>query len=143
MEEKARENNKKRLWYVLIAGCVSMAFFGLLWILAEPLYAINDDLMIEAVLSGSYFRAYPFAYYFSAELGGLISSLYLLTARIPWLGLFYAGCHMACLASLLRLILERVEGLRLRGMGILLLFLGVPLVSSPAGKKNPPVKRRP
>jgi len=86
-----------------------MAFFALIWSLAEPLYAINDDVMIESVLSGSYLRPYPLAYYFSAELGFLLSGLYGLLPGLPWLGLFYAGCHVGCLTSLLCLTGKRIR----------------------------------
>ncbi|MBP5282385.1 MAG: hypothetical protein J6Z22_07770 [Lachnospiraceae bacterium] len=102
-----------------------MAFFCLLSLMVSPLFAINDDMMIESVLSGSYLRPYPYSYYFSAELGYLLSGLYSLVPALPWLGLFYFGCHVSCIASLIRLAWERFDDLRLRLGAVLIAFLGM------------------
>ncbi|MBR6478780.1 MAG: hypothetical protein IKS85_10075, partial [Lachnospiraceae bacterium] len=125
MGEKERENHKKELWGFLIAGCVSMAFFCLLSLKVSPLFAINDDMMIESVLSGSYLRPYPYSYYFSAELGWILSGLYYVLPAISWLGVFYFGCHVACLASLLRFSLKRFEDRRMQLVACLFVFLGM------------------
>lgn len=109
MGEKERNGNKRNLRLLFLAGCVSTAFFCLLHLLVKPLFVINDDVMIESVLSGSYLRPYPYTYYFSAELGLIISGLYFILPAIPWLGLFYAGCHVACMTSILRFLMARTE----------------------------------
>ena len=112
MEEKVRVDDQKRLRQILISGCVSTAFFCLLYLVVSPLFAINDDVMIESILSGSYLRPYPYAYYFSGELGWLISGLYSILPAIPWFGLFYAGCHVACMTSLIRFVMKKTKGLK-------------------------------
>lgn len=94
----------------MIAGCVSTAFFCLLSMFVTPLFAINDDIMIESVLSGSYLRPYPYTHYLSAELGWILSGLYLLLPSVPWFGLFYGVCHVACMSSLLCLAAARSKG---------------------------------
>ena len=106
MKERARENKAGEWKSFLIAGCVSTAFFCLLHFCVSPVFAINDDVMIESVLSGSYLRPYPYAYYFSAELGWILAGLYGLMPGIPWFGLFYAGCHVLCMTALVSFALR-------------------------------------
>lgn len=81
---------------MLWAGCLTLAYFLVLFFCLSPYYAINDDMMIESILSGAYLRPYPYAYYLSSELGWILSLLYATVPKLPWLGLFYLFCNGAC-----------------------------------------------
>lgn len=99
------ERGKALLWAV----GVTIAYFGIAFFALPPIYAINDDVMIESLLSGSYLEPYPYSYYFSAEFGWVISTLYRLLPGVPWLGFFYLLCNGACVFALECLVFFKKE----------------------------------
>ena len=93
------------IWPVFLTVC----YFCIVFLVFPPIYAMNDDVMIESILSGSYLRPYPYTYYFSAELGWVISGLYFLLPWIPWLGCFFALCNAVCVFSFAQLAFSRTD----------------------------------
>ena len=96
---------KAMIWPVFLTVC----YFCIVFLVFPPIYAMNDDVMIESILSGSYLRPYPYTYYFSAELGWVISGLYFLLPWIPWLGCFFALCNAVCVFSFAQLAFSRTD----------------------------------
>ncbi|MBO4290868.1 MAG: hypothetical protein J5898_03055 [Lachnospiraceae bacterium] len=110
------------------AGCVTIACFLLLFVIYPPMLSINDDMMIESILSGSYLRAYPYSYYFSAELGWILSSLYKVFPGAPWLGIFDILCNALCVYNILFTVLARIKtrkGKCFSAIFLILLFMAL------------------
>lgn len=94
--------------------CITVIFAAVFMLIYTPTYAINDDLMIEGILSGSYFKVYPYTYYFRAPLGLLISALYSISiGNIPWFGLFIIGANICSIYAIEYVAVNRVcEGIK-------------------------------
>lgn len=80
---------------------ITVLYFAVVFMIFDAVYAINDDLMIQSVLSGSYYEIYPFTYYFSVVLGVIIAGLYAISPGIGWLGLFFISVFFICLFFIL------------------------------------------
>ena len=104
-KEDRRDGIKSFLW----SGCLTIVYFAVLFYCFRPHYAINDDMMMESILSGSYLRPYPYTYYLSAELGLFLSGLYGVLPQIPWLGLFDLFCNGICFWAILQLLFSKIK----------------------------------
>ena len=80
----------------VIALITVAALYILTIICFDIIYAINDDVMIENVLSGV-FSGTPSAmtYYFGLPVGSLLSLLYTLFPAVRWLGVFFVIVYLA------------------------------------------------
>lgn len=96
---------KKSIIPFIITVILFMVFFSFY----KVIYAINDDLMIESVLSGSYYDIYPYTYYLSVPLGTIISTLYALAGGIPWLGVCLFLCLFISVFAMEYVAVVRVE----------------------------------
>lgn len=109
------------LWAVLLTAGFQLVLF----LCFTPHYALNDDMMIESILSGTYLRNYPYSYYFSAELGWIFAGLYRILPYAPWLGLFYLLCNGVCLLTAEWMILSKTAEKSLgKYVGAFLVLLG-------------------
>ncbi len=89
-----------RIKNTLIPLCITIFMAVIFMFIYVPTYAINDDVMIDSILSGSFQKVYPYTYYFSAPLGALISALYLITMNIPWFGIFLIGANICSIFAI-------------------------------------------
>lgn len=88
------EGKKKFVW-LGISAVVTGVFFLVIGLIADPVYGINDDLMIQSILSGK-LSGTPsgMAVYLSVPLSSLLSLCYRIFPKIPWLGVFFIGCYI-------------------------------------------------
>lgn len=84
----------KNTW--LSAG-LTASLFLLTILLYDITYWINDDVMLESILSGSYTGTPEFmTYYFSVPLAFIISCLYRLIPAFSWFGLVFIITYLLC-----------------------------------------------
>lgn len=93
-------------------------FMVFLWFY-KAVYAINDDLMIESVLSGSFYDIYPYTYYISVPLGTLISALYSMAGTVPWFGIFIYACLFLSVFAIEYAAVVRVKKVRHKLVAVL------------------------
>lgn len=87
-------------------------------------YCLNDDLMIQSILSGTFAAENSgLAVYFNAPLSHVLALFYGILPTVPWLGLFLCSCFILCFA----LVLHRLFSMQETVMGQILVFLLVPL----------------
>ena len=85
----------------IISVCVTGAVFALAAFLCRPVFYLNDDVTMRSILSGSY-TGVPDGHvvYMKYPLTGMLSLLYRLTDKLPWLELFFAGCLIWAVAEM-------------------------------------------
>lgn len=95
---------------IVVALAVTAILFLILNLRWDIVYCLNDDLMIQSILSGRY-SGNPSGkvVYLSEPLSGLLAFLYRLLPSLPWFGLFLAGCYVLCFFLILYVSLERLE----------------------------------
>lgn len=92
---------------VTITGIITAVFCVLIYICYDVTYCLNDDVMIQSILSGSYSGSPSYmTYYLSVPLGMVLSLLYKIAPVIPWLGMFFTCCYILCIF----LVLNRLIG---------------------------------
>ncbi len=79
--EKSKKNKT-----IIIGIVYTVVLFAVVSLVFPSIYVLDDDAMIQSILSGTYFRPYPYTYYFSAELGIVLSLFYRMIPSVPWLG---------------------------------------------------------
>ncbi len=86
----------------ILSWGVTIALFAFLAICFDMLYCLNDDLMIQSILSGAY-SGVPSknSVYLASPLSDLLSGFYQGMPNIPWLGLFFAFCYFVCFGTIL------------------------------------------
>lgn len=95
---------------IVVALAVTAILFLILNLRWDMVYCLNDDLMIQSILSGRYSGSPSGkAVYLSEPLSGLLALLYRLLPSLPWFGWFLAGCYMLCFFLILHVSLERLE----------------------------------
>ncbi len=94
---------------IAVAMMVTAILFFILGICSDIVYCLNDDLMIQSILSGRY-SGVPSgkAVYLSEPLSSLLAFLYTVLPSLPWLGLFLAGCYAICFFLALYAALDRL-----------------------------------
>lgn len=80
---------------------ISFAITAILFIFTIALfditYALNDDVMINSLISGAFTGTPEFmTFYFSVPLSFIISSLYKIIPVLPWLGIFFVTIIFTC-----------------------------------------------
>ena len=85
----------------IISVCVTGAVFALAAFLCRPVFYLNDDVTMRSILSGIY-TGVPDGHvvYMKYPLTGMLSLLYRLTDKLPWLELFFAGCLIWAVAEM-------------------------------------------
>lgn len=92
-------DTKKRLLWT--AG-ISAVYWLIMFLAFDVIYGINDDIMIESILSGGLTgQPNSMAVYMGQPLTSVLSFLYGLFPVLPWLGLFQTGCYLLCFALLI------------------------------------------
>lgn len=92
-----------------VAVMVTAILFLILAFCFDIVYCLNDDLMIQSILSGRYSGSPSGkAVYLSEPLSGLLAFLYGSLPSIPWFGLFLAGCYVICFFLALYVSLEKL-----------------------------------
>lgn len=99
---------KEKSVNIVVALSVTTVLFLALSFFFDVVYCLNDDLMIQSILSGRYSGSPSGkAVYLSEPLSSLLALLYRLLPSIPWLGLFLAGCYALCFFLALYASLEK------------------------------------
>ena len=112
---------RKALFRVTV---ISLLYWGVLALLFDVVYCLNDDIMIESILSGGLTgRPDSMAVYVGQPLTAVLAFCYQCIPQLPWFGLFQAGCYAASLASFLYWVLTRCSRRRSRILGSLLTVL--------------------
>ncbi len=105
------KENQRNIKYVNIAVAVMVTaiLFLVLSLWSDIVYCLNDDMMIQSILSGRYSGSPSGkAVYLGEPLSSLLAFLYGIWPSLPWLGLFLAGCYMLCFFLTLYFSLERL-----------------------------------
>lgn len=100
---------KEKSVNIVVALSVTTVLFLALSFFFDVVYCLNDDLMIQSILSGRYSGSPSGkAVYLSEPLSSLLAFLYRLLPSLPWLGLFLTGCYVLCFFLVLYVSLERL-----------------------------------
>ena len=84
-------------WNIAVAVMVTAILFVTLGFLFAPVYCLNDDLMIQSILSGRFSgTASKMAVYLNEPLSGILAFLYDVMPAVAWFGLFLIGCFILC-----------------------------------------------
>jgi len=85
----------------IISLCVAVAVLIAAACLCRPVFYLNDDVTIRSILSGSY-TGVPdgHAVYMKYPLTGILSILYRIAGKLPWMELFFAGCLLWTVAEM-------------------------------------------
>lgn len=105
------KENQRNIKYVniVVAVMVTAILFLILSFWSDIVYCLNDDMMIQSILSGRYSGSPSGkAVYLSEPLSSLLAFLYGIFPSLPWLGLFLAGCYILCFFLALFTSLERL-----------------------------------
>lgn len=88
----------------MILVCLMAATFLGVSLVCRPVFYLNDDVTMRSILSGSYLgKPDGHAVYMKYPLTGILSFFYRLSADIPWLELFFAGCLAGPVVSIVTL----------------------------------------
>ena len=92
---------KMKKYHILISVCMAAVWIFLINRFAGIVFETNDDRMITEIFSGAMTGApEAHAYYVDYILGFILSSLYSITADVPWYGgmlaLFQLLCWLFC-----------------------------------------------
>lgn len=120
--ENRDHNSNEKYVTLVVALTVTAILFLVLGLCFDIVYCLNDDLMIQSILSGRYSGSPSGkAVYLSEPLSSLLAFLYRILPSIPWLGLLLAGCYVLCFFLVLYVSLERLaKNAELTGKGRIL-----------------------
>lgn len=108
LEAKGHKGNGKYV-NIAVAMMVTAILFLILGLCSDIVYCLNDDLMIQSILSGRYSGSPSGkAVYLSEPLSSLLAFLYGILPSLPWLGLLLAGSYVLCFYLALYVSLERL-----------------------------------
>lgn len=95
---------------IIIAAVVTLVLFAVIGICYDMVYYLNDDIMIQSILSGRFSgTASGMAVYFNQPLSGLLAFLYNVIPGIPWYGVLLEGCYVLCFFLVLYFSLIRFD----------------------------------
>lgn len=99
-----------------IAGAaVTILLFAFLFVAFDMLYCLNDDMMIQSILSGTFSgKTSGMSVYLSMPLSTVLALLYGIVPQIPWLGVFFALCYALCFFLVLYRNYEEAESVAQR-----------------------------
>ncbi len=109
MRSYTLKNKKALIWISLILNGL---FYLLLAVKFDIQYDINDDVMIQDILSGA-FLLEPSAYtvYMNYILSIILATCYKVFPIVPWLGLFFVGVYLFCMTAILNSILHNSDNI--------------------------------
>ena len=102
--EKSKKNKT-----IIIGIVYTVVLFAVVSLVFPSIYVLDDDAMIQSILSGTYFSPYPYTYYFSAELGIILSLFYRIIPSVPWLGLFFVLIYAVSFFLILIKVMRSVD----------------------------------
>lgn len=122
--KNSTDKGKAVLGFAIIA-----ALPGILGLWFPLVYGFNDDTMLRSILSGSYTGTPDgHAVYMRYPLTGLLSLLYRISDRVPWLTLFFSGCMAICVYLIVRLTVQKIRSKGNRILCFILLSLVLALL---------------
>ena len=105
----------EKVYNLLFVILITLAFFCLLFIIADPVFEVNDDMTIIAIYSGQLgFSASNDAVFISSILGTIFQDLYHLNPEVPWYSLTLYLLHFISLAIGVKIIFETYQSLLVR-----------------------------
>lgn len=108
LDTKGHKSNGKYV-NIAVAMMVTAILFLILCLCTDIVYCLNDDLMIQSILSGRYSGSPSGkAVYLSEPLSGLLAFLYGILPSFPWFGLLLAGSYVLCFYLVLYVSLGRL-----------------------------------
>jgi len=101
--------NKRLLNFIISAG-ITCVMFALYRLYSDFVYLTNDDMYLQAIVSGE-ISGIPDAHmiYSNYIIGLILSSLYKALPSIPWYGLYLEGSIALCICLLLNRCLNVAE----------------------------------
>ena len=104
---------KMKKYHILISVCMAAVWIFLINRFAGIVFETNDDRMITEIFSGAMTGApEAHAYYVDYILGFILSSLYSITADVPWYGGMLALFQLLCWFFIADAFLSRCENKR-------------------------------
>lgn len=92
-----------------IAGVTTLAIFVVACICFDFTYYLNDDCMLESILSGQLSGSpSPMTYYMNVVLGAILALMYRLLPTISWLGVFMCTSILVCTYIIICTVLENL-----------------------------------
>ncbi|MDE6685981.1 MAG: hypothetical protein K2K17_01540 [Lachnospiraceae bacterium] len=121
LDTKGHKSNGKYV-NIAVAMMVTAILFLILCLCTDIVYCLNDDLMIQSILSGRYSGSPSGkAVYLSEPLSGLLAFLYGILPSFPWLGLLLAGSYVLCFYLVLYVSLGRLmKNVKLTGKRLII-----------------------
>ena len=115
---------KKESIISIIATCI---LFALTIICFDITYALNDDLAIQGIISGTFAgKSCAFTYYLSFPIGLILALLYTIIPAINWMGIFFIACYFVGIYLILKRLLtlreEKNSKAYLFGIGLVVFF---------------------
>lgn len=93
-------------------------------------YWLNDDVMIESLISGAYTGTPEcMTYYFSVPLSFIISLFYQVLPMVPWLGVFFTFIYLFCFYQLSKRSLDIINNFEKKNiLSYSIIILGLAVV---------------
>ena len=91
----------KRIKELIGALLLTILYFIVVSVFYDITYELNDDVMINDILSGHLIKPFAFSYYLSGQLGLVLSLFYSILPAIPWFGAFQLGVFAVVLFTIL------------------------------------------
>lgn len=88
---------KAKIRWLFLSLCIAAGLFAAYRLFTDFIYLTNDDMYLQAIVSGE-LSGQPDAHmiYSNYILGVILSSLYRWNSRIPWYGLYLCGVCLLC-----------------------------------------------
>lgn len=100
--------------HLLIAAGLNLLFYLIVFLKLDSIYYINDDLMIQDIMSGAFLgEVSNYTVYMNSVLSGGLAFFYKILPRVPWYGLFFYCCYYVCTTWILHrglcLVSKKIE----------------------------------
>lgn len=108
---------------LIVSFCVTIGLFVMYRLFTDFIYLTNDDMYLQAIVSGE-LSGNPDSHmiYSSYFLGMILSGLYRINAKISWYGLYLVSVCIACFWTILFRCLSRTTQVRTY-VGVILSFV--------------------
>ena len=82
---------------LILAIVANVIFYLVIFLKLDSTYYINDDLMIQDIISGAFLGEVNYhTVYMNSVLSGLIAFGYQILPGIPWFGVYFYACYFLC-----------------------------------------------
>lgn len=113
----------------LIAFGMNLLFYLVIFIKLDSIYYINDDVMIQDIISGAFLgEGSVYTIYMNTVLSGILGFLYGLIPQVSWYGLYFYGVYFTCTTWIVYRGMSLIEKKAEKIMAAILLFLTLILV---------------